>query len=350
MTRKKVIIISIGLLILTGLSIGAYWYFSNKNKPVKKVSFEFEKPENIEKIIITDAYSNSFTLIKSNGKWTDDKGNCVMQEGVDNILDAAKNIRFKAYLSKKAEENFNKQMKTNNTKVEFFENGLSTKTWYIGPSAQDHYGQIMVLDAPNMSPTKPVIMEIRNMRGIIQPRFFTDPKLWMCTNIFSYEAEEIKSVSIQFPNETYRNFKISNKGNLFEVSSNNERLQEIDTMNVYRYLQAYKKINFESANYTLNKKQIDSLKSSTPFCILELKDKANKVKQLKMFRIKVESPQENEFGQLVNMDLNRFWCELNNGEIVKCQYFVFNKLLYGNVYFPIMELNENFPKELRNSP
>ena len=51
MTRKKVIIISIGLLILTGLSIGAYWYFSNKNKPVKKVSFEFEKPENIEKRI-----------------------------------------------------------------------------------------------------------------------------------------------------------------------------------------------------------------------------------------------------------------------------------------------------------
>ncbi len=134
------------------------------------------------------------------------------------------------------------------------------------------------------------------------------------------------------------------------MSSNNERLQEIDTMNVYRYLHAYKKINFESANYTLNKKQIDSLKSSTPFCILELKDKANKVKQLKMFRIKVESPQENEFGQLVNMDLNRFWCELNNGEIVKCQYFVFNKLLYGNVYFPIMELNGNFPKELRNSP
>jgi hypothetical protein len=34
-------------------------------------------------------------------------------------------------------------------------------------------------------------------------------------------------------------------------------------------------------------------------------------------------------------DRDRFWCELPSGEIVKCQYFVFNPLFLGHIYFPM---------------
>jgi hypothetical protein len=37
------------------------------------------------------------------------------------------------------------------------------------------------------------------------------------------------------------------------------------------------------------------------------------------------------------------WCELPNGDLVKCQYFTFNPLILGHVYFPAMEVK--FPKE-----
>jgi len=42
------------------------------------------------------------------------------------------------------------------------------------------------------------------------------------------------------------------------------------------------------------------------------------------------------------MDMNKFWCQLPSGELVKCQYFTFNPLILGHVYFPAME--ESFPK------
>ena len=38
---------------------------------------------------------------------------------------------------------------------------------------------------------------------------------------------------------------------------------------------------------------------------------------------------------------NNFWCILPNGQLVKCQYFVFNPLLLGHVYFPAMDLKKN---------
>jgi hypothetical protein len=37
--------------------------------------------------------------------------------------------------------------------------------------------------------------------------------------------------------------------------------------------------------------------------------------------------------------MNKFWCELPTGELVKCQYFVFNPLILGHIYFP-MDLHE----------
>jgi hypothetical protein len=43
----------------------------------------------------------------------------------------------------------------------------------------------------------------------------------------------------------------------------------------------------------------------------------------------------NDFGDVVQMDVNKFWCELPNGQVVKCQYYVFNQLIMGHVYFPL---------------
>jgi hypothetical protein len=55
-----------------------------------------------------------------------------------------------------------------------------------------------------------------------------------------------------------------------------------------------------------------------------------------MFRINSFQSQRNEFGEVVDIDMNKFWCQLPNGAMVKCQYHVFNPLLLGHVYFPMV--------------
>jgi hypothetical protein len=159
------------------------------------------------------------------------------------------------------------------------------------------------------------------------------------------QMEDIIKVKAKFEGESYRNFELQNKGRRFQVTQNGKPLAYLDTTNVFRYLQGFQKIHYEQKNFSLSNKQVDSVKNSRPFCRFEVQTKYERI-ALKMFRIKSKEEQRNEFGQLVNMDMNSFWCLLPDGELVRCQYFVFNPLILGHVFFPAME--SLFPKDLQS--
>jgi hypothetical protein len=343
--KKNSIVLIVGIIVLIALG-----WFTNKliqgdsSSDSQFIDFAIQDTNKVDKIIITDAFSNKMELLRTGKEWTDGMGGCVTQANVHFILEAFSKITFKGYLPEKAQKKFTELMATSHTKVEIFEGGEWTKTWYIGPAAQDHLGQIMLLESEADGKSDfPVMMSIKGMYGIIEPRFFADPRKWICTNIFKLDIEEIASVDVKFPNEAYRNFNVSQKKMNYNVTQQGKKLTSVDTSNIFRYLQNFRKVHFELANYELNKKQCDSLKKSKPFCVLTLKETKGKSTKLKMFRIVTEEPQRNEFGESVNMDMNKLWCELPNGELVKCQYFTFNPLILGHVYFPAMEAK--FPKE-----
>ena len=55
-----------------------------------------------------------------------------------------------------------------------------------------------------------------------------------------------------------------------------------------------------------------------------------------MFRIQLkEVKQDKSFVDYHDTDADHFWVELPSGQIVKCQYHVFNPLLLGHIYFPL---------------
>jgi hypothetical protein len=226
-------------------------------------------------------------------------------------------------------------MTTIGIKVQYFKHGDWAKTWYIGGSTSDHHGTFMLVESEEAGKSDlPVIAEIQGMKGIIEPRFFADPRRWQCSGIFAYQMSEIAEVKVNFPNRHDRNFEVRKIKEDYLVKFGGKYLTSLDTNMVYRYLLNYKRINFENPNFELSTKQIDSLKRTTPFCELSLRTVKNEKKKLRMFRIKSSAPNEvDDFGDEATYDVNKFWCELPNGEIVKCQYFVFNPLIMGNIYF-----------------
>jgi hypothetical protein len=343
--KRKIIALLAGLLILSFLAWLSIKLINRKGKSDSKlIEFSISDTTNISKIIITDAQSNKITLVNKNGSWTESNGDCISQQNVSFILDAAKNIEFKGYLPENSTRKFTELMSSQHTKVEFFVKGEWEKTWYIGPSSQDHYGQIMLLETKDEGKsTRPVMMRIKGLKGIIEPRFFADKRKWMCTNIFALSVDEIKNVNVQFIDEPSRSFSVSKNQQNFIVKQGLNSLSAVDTTNIYRYLQAYKKIHFALPNYEMSPSQCDSIKKSLPFCKLQVTQTNGKSTLLKLYRIKAKEQERNEFGELVNMDMNNFWCILPNGQLVKCQYFVFNPLLLGHVYFPAMVLEKKPP-------
>jgi hypothetical protein len=337
MNKKKIIILVASLGIIVALTMYTMSLMDNSGKSVTElIDFAVEDTTTVDKIIITDAYSNKIEIVKEGEKWTDVDGSCISQENAHFIIEALSKIEFKGYLPDNSHKQFVKLMSAQHTKVEIFQEGEWVKTWYIGPSAQDHYGQIMLLEtAEDGKSDVPVMMKIKGLQGIIEPRFFADKRKWMCTNIFALSVDKISKVDVRFNEEPARSFTVTKNKSDLAVYQQGKKLENVETAMVFRYLQNFKKIHFDIPNYELNDKQIDSLKRTTPFAVMTVNQTSGKSSKLRMFRIPTETPQRNEFGYEVLVDMNKFWCELPNGELVKCQYFVFNAILIGHPYFPM---------------
>lgn len=345
--KKKSIVLSLLLVGLAVLAMFAMTLVRNSGKSdTELLEFSIADTASIDRVVIHDAYSNVFEIKRELGqKWTDKDGNCVVQDPALTILETIKNIEFKGYVPKNARDGVVKRMAASSVKVEIFSKGKWAKTWYVGYSTQDHYGTYMLLETPKEKSDLPVIMKVRNLNGIIEPRFFADPRRWNCTEIFTLQKEEIKEVEVVNHELPERSFKVKNFGTTYEVSNNGKVMSGVDTSMVVRYLNNYRKIHYEFDNFELSDKQVDSLKKSQPFITLKVSKSDGKVDRLRMFHYLTDGETKgNDFGDETIYDVNRFWCELPSGKIVKCQYFVFNPLINGRVYFGI-EVEGETPSE-----
>jgi hypothetical protein len=326
-------------LVIVIVIVGLLGFFATNLVRVRGKSdtelldFEVKDTTSVDKIIISDSYKNKIELIKNNDHWCKSNGECVTQAPVHTILETFKNIQFKGYVPENARKNIIGKMMGNHTKVEIYQNGKWFKTWYVGFSTQDHYGTYMQLETPNEKSDLPVIMKVKGLEGIIEPRFFADPRRWICTELFSLERNEIANVDVKLIENPKRSFSVKKNGSNYLVKVGGRILKKFDTTMAITYLNNFKKIHFESVNYTLKQKQVDSIKRSKPFCIFNLKQISGKSTLLKMYRIPFEKKTEDIFGDTVSYNQDRFWCMIPSGQLVKCQYFVFNPLLMGHLYF-----------------
>ncbi len=342
---KQLVFILIGISSLVFL---AYYVTtligSDKKSDTELISFAVEDTLSINKLIITDKDGNKINVIRKGKKWTQMDGSKIKQEMVNNILYLIKNIEFKGYLPDASLKRFDEMMKTQHIKLEIFTKKEGwVKTWYIGPTSKDR-GQIMLLDSKKEGrSSRPVIMHDKTEQGgrILDVMFTVNKKEWGETEIFSLQLNEIESVELNFLNNQDRNFKVINSKNDPYVKYKGNKLKT-DLKMIYKYLQLFKKVHFNEPNYVLNKSQIDSLKKTKPFASLKLIEKSGKTTKLKMYKmpIKQNANQINESMEVVEMNMDKFWCELNDGELVKCQFFSFNKILNGHVYFPEMNVEE----------
>ena len=334
---KKLIIL---ILALGSLAVLAFYAMNLSQKKGKSdtelIDFAIKDVSTIDKVIISDPFSRVFELVKNGEEWTDKDGGCITQQNAEFVIDALKNIEFKGYLPDNSHKKFITLMSAQNTKVEIFQNGEWTKTWYIGPASKDHYGQIMLLDSKEYGKSDiPVVMKIKGVHGIIEPRFYADKRKWMCTNIFSIPVNDLAYVEVKFNDEPERSFKVTKNKNKLDVFQQGKPLLVTDTSMIYRYLNNYQKIHYDIPNYELSEKQVDSIKRTIPFCVLTVKELHKKPTKLRCFRIITGAEEIVGAASVADVDKNRFWCELPNGQLVKCQYFVFNPLFLGHIYFPM---------------
>jgi hypothetical protein len=337
---KKLIILIAGIAVVGALAWFAYKMVSGRgrsNQETEMWDFAIKDTASIDRIVITESGGAKIDIVRNAGGWSKKDGGCVQQIPVFNMLEAAVNIRLKGYVPQASLKRVTAKMASSATEVQFYRNGEWYKTWHVGYSTADHYGTYMLLNSEEHGQSdRPVIMEMKGLNGILTPRFFADRRKWACTEVFALEGKEIAYVDVKHLDRPERSFTVNRQGKGFSVVAAGRPLAKLDTSMVTRYLNNYRKVHFEFVNSDLTQKQVDSLKRSTPFCVLTVRTVKGQTTKLRMFRRALDAELEenvNMYGEPVDYDVNRFWCELPGGEVVKCQYFVFDRLIRGDIYF-----------------
>lgn len=331
MKNIKTIII---ILVVGGLAYLAYTL--NSGVETSKMSnealsdFAVDDTTSIDKLVISDTEGNDgITIFRKEGAWVGENEECLQQHLVQTMLETIKYIKVKGPVQKNAVETINKTIAAHHTKIEIYQNGKLTKTWYVGDPTQDQYGTHMLLkDAEKGKSPEPFIMHLPNMYGNLSTRFVADPLQYKCTSVFKYDPLEIASIEVEMPDTNGYNFKIVAKGeNEFQLFNNETEVLEFDTVRVRDYVLNYRKIHFENYNYTLTQANIDSMKQTTPFYKIEVVTKDKDTNRVNIYQRKYLIEKYGLDGKLIEFDQDRVWVELNDGTIVVGQYFVFGHLM-----------------------
>ena len=276
-------------------------------------------------------------FIKNDQIWTLGTGECVQQHMIATFLETFMYVSVKSPVPEGAVVNMNEQIMLHHKKVEIYQNGKVSKTWYVGNPTQDHLGTYMLLKDPEKGKSpEPFIMFLPNMNGNLLDRFSTNHLDYVCSDIFIYDPLNINTIDVLIPDSTELNFKIvALDNNTFELFNNELKVDNFDTAKVRSYITSYRKVHFTHHNRTADQNQIDSLKNSTPYYVISVTDKKGDENKINAH---LKSPGFNRFdfnGDLMEYDQDNLWVFTRYDELTVCQYHVFDKLLRDINFFKL---------------
>jgi|SRR5690554_94740 len=331
---KKIIIIIIGVLLIGGLA----YYASNLSKGAKAtdislIAFAIEDTASVNKIEIYDSYNDIEYTVERNkeGVWVGENGECVRQDVVIVMLETMNRIMLRGYVPQSATQNMKKLLMAQHKRVKIYQNGKWVKTWYVGHSTRDRMGTHMLLETPTITSDNPVIMGMKGFFGILEPRFFADPRRFTCTNLFSFKREDLGEIEVINRVNPTASFKVEVKNaDEYLVTSNGEIVNQVDRNNLVFYLNGFEDIHFNQPNYTMSEAEIDSLRNVSPDYELKIKTKQNEDFNFKMYR---RLDPEYDTKDTIAYDEDYLWGFTKDDELVRLQYYTVGPLIQGKIVF-----------------
>jgi hypothetical protein len=307
-------------------------------------NFAIKDTASIDKIRLTTTYGQNYTVIKqANGDWTNEQGDCVQEELINNLLETIYRIKVKAHVPKGQQETVMNNLNQSHVKTEIFVNGSLEKTYFVGTPTSDHYGTYMLLEVPGKGRSpEAMITYVPGFKGTLQPRFNADWKQWVCSGIFKYKPENVKKISFENFESPDQNFDIDSDGQSnFKLSQNGRYIDRFDTIRVRNYILKFQKIHYNQHNYTIDEAGIDSIRNSKPYVRIKVEGHDGNNTGIICYKMKAASGDVDLSGNPLEWDQNVMWAFMDNGDLVKVQYFVFDKIIKPIYFFAGKQTNVN---------
>ena len=261
---------------------------------------------------------------RDSGKWLVDDKFEVRPEAIEYLLKTIKDIEVKHPVSNSLHDKIIKNLASSAVKVEIFTDNLDIahKTYYVGGEAKDLIGSFMLLE----NSSRAFVVYIPGFNGFLAPRYTIDgttvaSDLWRDRTIFSYDSNDIKTISVINHEDANQSFKIHRQDKFYSFTKNNIT-KAIPESQGQEYFNLFKSVKCEGFMNDFSKK--DSIFNSTPFYTVRISDINGKMDSIIAITKNQEKDYMQENGQKLEYDVDRMYAKFNS-DLILIQFYVLIK-------------------------
>lgn len=292
-------------------------------------SFAVKDTAGIYRIFIADRNGNQTNLERKNGYWLYDGKFRARPSAVNNVLDAVFRTEVKYKPPRAAVPEMVKNLATEGIKVELYDKkGNLIKAYYVGGATGDERGTYMM----NADAEEPYVTQLAGWDGNLRFRYNLIGEDWRDRTVIAYEPEDIEAVSVEYPKNKNKSFRLERRGNDFSVLPFYDITAKIgkpvNKGTAEAYLVGFHSLVAEGFENKLP--QRDSISRLIPFSIVTVKDKNGKASVFKFHPVFYEPGVDPKTGlTLPAQAVERYYADCNGRDFMMVQQRVFGKIFWS---------------------
>ena len=328
MKNIKLYLILFILIIIAGI-----YFFSNSKGSLnlRNTSFAIESPEDITKIRIS-TLDDKLILEKEFDHWKVNNKYRTPDRSIENFMMTINRIDVLAPVSKVEKEQVVSILKADGVLVEVFKKNRTLKKYYVSKPEMNNSKTYMMM----YKSSEPFVVRIPSFKGLVADLFVIDENFWRDKTIFDYQPQNIKTISVEYPENMSKSFRVINYNDgtfAIQSQSNNTYVKDFNVDKVARYFTYFQRIVFEDVVRNINQIETDSILQTKPFNIITVEDIQGNTNKIAVFRKPTEI-EFDEFGKKAQFDYDRAYATFNNNnELITIQYYIFDPLFKEIDYF-----------------
>lgn len=315
---KRSLILIVILAIISG-----YLYFTKTESSIDANYSEFAIKDTASINRVDIFYDTlSVTLEKKVSGWKLESGNFARKQAINIMLQTLEGLKMLTPVQKSEQDTINKLLEKYGLEIQIYQFGDLKKSYLIGRKAPQLDGYYM----KEKSSRSAYIVENMGIGGPLHRVFIPKEGYWRDPTVFRYSINDIKSITVNYPKEKEKSFKIVKNGNqlnLFQLE-NNSAIENASIEAMQYYLSYFQNIMFEKVDNSLTANQIDSIAASTPVVAISVEDINGSIRKIKTYlKPNYEAVKPDDF----KFDIYRMYGIIDKRkEVVLVQYQVFDPL------------------------
>ncbi len=283
MTRTLYLLIAVVLL-----GGGTWWIVTSGQTPEKvgdravERQFGYADVDDLSRIFVADRSGHSITLTRGGiTGWLAD-GKPANENVLKNLLQAVKTIEVQSLPTQKAIPNMIQSLATSGILVQLYDrDDRKVRGYYIGGSTSDERGTFGIVEGSE----NPYIVHLAGWTGNLRHRFNLWDDEWRDRVYFRADPDQVELLSIDYPKQRNKSFRLERTGNNFRISplyETGQPAREIPRGVAEGILVRYESF-YVNRYENQDQESITQARELLPFAVITLKEKDKDAQEMRIY-------------------------------------------------------------------